>query len=495
MLRTSFKFRLTFWYAFLLTVLLSAFAFWMYQEFSRALYRDVDAKLTREVHALETSFEDYRGPVLAKLQAVLGKSPRKSPFDLPQEIKQSLSSQLKKWEKDRRLVTRNVLMIRFVTMNNELMFSNVRGWQKEIIFPDFERDSLFIEEGKSFQTIHFRGRPIRLFYYQVETPAHRRLFVIEVGDSIHELKDYLRRLLIIILISIPGAVAAACFAGWFLASRFLKPVDLMIDEARQITAAYLKRRLPRSRSGDELDRLAETLNEMMDRIEESTRAIQDFSSDISHELKTPLAIIRGEIDLALRRERSSEERAQTLRTVEGEVNELILLVDDLMLLVRSDANQLRFEKRTLSLKNLLEQVLQRFRDRAKIKKINLSFLCERDFEIQGDEVYTKRLFNNLVDNAIKFTPEGGWVKVRLLALSEQVKVEIEDNGIGIDAAMQPKVFSRFFRTDQARSYEGSGLGLNISQAIARAHEGRIELSSSPGKGTLLSVTFPIKSSQ
>ena len=130
----------------------------------------------------------------------------------------------------------------------------------------------------------------------------------------------------------------------------------MIREAHKITGANLQSRLPRTQVGDEIDRLAQTLNEMMDRIEISTKSIREFSSDVSHELKTPLAIIRGEIDLALRRSRSPETLTQTLQVIGGEVNEMIRLVDDLMLLVRSDARQLHFEKKVLSLESLLTQV-------------------------------------------------------------------------------------------------------------------------------------------
>jgi signal transduction histidine kinase len=228
----------------------------------------------------------------------------------------------------------------------------------------------------------------------------------------------------------------------------------------------------------------------MDRIESSTRSIQDFSSDISHELRTPLAIIRGEIELALRRERSTETLVQTLHVIEEEVNELIRLVDDLMLLVRSDARQLKFEKKAVSLKNVLGSVCDRFQERAQRKKVSLTTNLEDDVWMDGDELYLKRLFSNLVDNALKFTPENGKVVLTLRRDERNAHVEVVDTGMGIELEVQGKVFSRFYRAAQARSHEGSGLGLNIAKAICDGHSGRISLQSFPQQGTRVSVDFP-----
>jgi heavy metal sensor kinase len=406
------------------------------------------------------------------------------------EIQERLIKNLREWEKKNHLVARSTLLIRLLGLDNTVFLSNLKGWEREIKYPYFERDSTFMETGDSFQTIHFQRRPIRLYYHLVRFQG-RPLVIIQIGDSIYELRDTLGRLSFIILISIPGAVLAACLAGWFLARRSFRPIDHMIREANQITAAYLRKRLPRTQSQDELDRLAQTLNEMMDRIESSTRAIQEFSSDISHELKTPLAIIRGEIDLALRRSRTTQDLVQTLRVIEGEVNELIRLVDDLLLLVRSDAKQLRLEKKRMALKPLLEQVVQLFQERSQAKKISLSLSTQGDCEVDGDALYLKRLMNNLVDNAIKFTQEGGKVAVTMEVSGNSVLISVIDNGIGIEPEMQAKVFSRFVRTDQARSHEGAGLGLNIAKAICELHGGKIALESQVGKGTAVTVTIPL----
>ncbi|MBI3307403.1 MAG: HAMP domain-containing protein [Candidatus Omnitrophica bacterium] len=486
----SVKFRLTLWYAFILAVFLSVFAFLMHSELARALYRDMDKNLRLESQNLEEAILRPLGDKLKKLQnetndLFLQRRPNLISHAIPK-----LRREIEHWEKTARYLTRSTFMIRIVGLDHEVLISNLKGWQREIIFPDFERDNLFMETGTSFQTIHFHGKPIRL-YYRLVMYENRPIFIIQCGNSLQEVKSALQRLSLIILILIPIAVAASCVAGWFLAKRSFRSLDLMIREARQITAAYLKGRLPRTLTGDELDRLAATLNEMMDRLESSTRAVQEFSSDVSHELKTPLAIIRGEIDLALRKTRTPEEFTQTLTVIGEEVNELIRLVDDLMLLVRSDARQLRFEKTKISIAPLVEQVVERFQERASRKKIKLSFTNSKDMWMLGDSVYFKRLFSNLIDNAIKFTPEGGKVDVSVKSAKDQALIEISDTGIGIEPEVQQKVFSRFYRADQARSHEGAGLGLNIAKAICEEHGGTLSIASFPDRGTQVTVLFPL----
>lgn len=380
-------------------------------------------------------------------------------------------------------------MLQISDMDQVTLLSNFEGWQKDIIMPDFERDSVFMETGKSFLTIYFQRRPIRLYYERI-AGENRPLFIVQAGRPLDDVQSTLQRLAFIMFLTIPALVALACIAGWILAKRSFQPVDSMISKARGITAAYLKGRLPRTLTGDELDRLAETLNQMMDRIESSTRAIQDFSSDLSHELKTPLAIIRGEIDLALRKPRSADELKNTFKVIGEEVDELIRMVDDLMILVRSDAKQLQFVKIRVSLKEILIAVIDRFYQKAEFKQIKLKSELPEDAEIEGDTVYLKRLFSNLVDNALKFTPPKGEVRVRLLKSKQKALVEVIDNGPGIDFDVQSKVFARFYRTEHARAQEGAGLGLNIAKAIADAHNGIISINSQPQHGTTIQVSFP-----
>ncbi|HNX68776.1 MAG TPA: ATP-binding protein [Candidatus Omnitrophota bacterium] len=481
----SFKLRLTLWYASMLMVFLAGFAFLMYAELSRALYRDAERSMFGEVQNIEEG-----------LQVHLKDSQFSSlPLDgngglvFPAEVQGALTGSIRDWEKRQRRVTRSLLLVRIIGLDHSLIVSNLGGWEREIIFPDYERDSAFMETGDSYQTIHFQKNPIQLYYHLVRLSG-RPMFIIQVGKPLYEIEKTLGRLALIIAVIVPLGVGLACFAGWFLARRFLNPVERMIQQARKITAAYLKDRLPRTFTQDELDRLAETLNEMIDRLESSTRAVQEFSSNVSHEFKTPLAIIRGEIDLAFRRVRSQEDLRRTIGVIGEEVDGLIRLVDDLMILVRNDAKQLHLLKKIIPLERLLDHVVGLYQERARHEKIELVLDAREEAEVMGDEVYLKRLFTNLVDNAIKFTEEGGRVLVRQRLWGDKVVIEIEDTGIGIDPETLKKIGTRFYRADQARSREGAGLGLSIVTAICDAHQGRMSVESSLGRGSKISVELP-----
>lgn len=485
----SFKFRLTLGYAAMVTVFLAGFAFLMYAELSRVLYRDVERSMYGEAQSIEegitTSFLERKDPKFASLPKI-----EKGALALPPEFQAEVTKLIRDWEKKQRRITRSLFLVRILGLNRSLVVSNLGGWERDILFPDYERDSVLMEKGDSYQTIHFQNDPIRLFYHLVRFQG-RPFFIIQIAKPLYEIKKTLTRLGIIISFIIPLGVALACLAGWFLAKRFLSPVDQMIQQARKITAAYLKSRLPRTHTQDELDRLAETLNEMIDRLEASTRAVQEFSSNVSHEFKTPLAIIRGEIDLALRRARSQEDLQQTIGVINEEVNGLIRLVDDLMLLVRNDAKQLILQKKNLSLAPVLEQVVRLCHDRALEAGIEVALEAPRDAEVLGDEIYLKRLFTNLLDNAIKFTESQGKVTLRLgMSESGNVIVSVQDTGTGIDPKLLENLGTRFYRADQARSKEGAGLGLSIVKAICNAHHGVLRFESLPGQGTRVFVELP-----
>jgi len=258
----SFKFRLTLGYAFMMTVFLAGFAILMYTELARALYRDVERSMYAEAQSIE------RGIIVSFQERPDGKfeSPpatEKGALAFPAEFQQEVSRAIRDWERKQRRITRSLFLVRIVGLDRSLIGSNLGGWERDILFPDYERDSALMEKGDSYQTIHFQKNPIRLYYHIVPFQG-RPFFTIQIAKPLYEIEKTLTRLGLIIAVIIPLGVALACVAGWFLAKRFLRPVDEMIQQARKITAAYLKGRLPRTLTRDELDRLAETLNEMID---------------------------------------------------------------------------------------------------------------------------------------------------------------------------------------------------------------------------------------
>jgi heavy metal sensor kinase len=278
-----------------------------------------------------------------------------------------------------------------------------------------------------------------------------------------------------------------------LARKALKPVDRMTETARRISAEHLDRQVQGSGTGDELDRLARTLNEMLGRLNLAFQEIRQFSADASHELQTPLTVLKGEIEVGLRSPRKPEEYQAILRSALEETDRIARLVEGLLLLSRSDAGVLRMDRRSVDLKNLAEEVIGAVRPLAASRSVNLRVESLEPVQITGDPDHLRRLFLNLVDNGIKYTPAGGSVEVSLHKDDRWACLRIRDSGIGIAPEDQEKIFRRFYRAERARSQggSGSGLGLAIAKSIAEAHGGRIQVESAAGQGSLFTVILPL----
>ena len=317
---------------------------------------------------------------------------------------------------------------------------------------------------------------------------------VRVGMSQMGLDKTLSNFLLIMTALFPLALALAGGGGWFLAHRALLPVDRMTRAARTIGAGRLSARIELTGANDELDRLAETLNGMLTRLEAAFTEMRQFTADASHELQTPLTILRGEIEIALRSMRSPEEYVDVMRSALEEIERISLLVEGLLLLARSDAGVLKMDCKSLDLMTLLEDVLSQLSPLARVKAVLLTLGEIEPLEVSGDMVHLRRLLFNLVDNAIKYTPSGGTVKVSIGRSSEWAHLIVSDTGTGIGPEERQKVFQRFYRSPEARTgaQGGSGLGLAIAKSIAEAHGGKVELESEPGKGSTFSVYLPLE---
>jgi signal transduction histidine kinase len=243
---------------------------------------------------------------------------------------------------------------------------------------------------------------------------------------------------------------------------------------------------------DEIGQLAERFNDMLDRLEKSLADQKRFYADASHELRTPVTVIRGESEVALRGPESLESYREALQNIAAAAGQLTFLVDELLFLSRSEAGQVEYHMRPLGLMPLLREVVDLSEGLAGIKGVTLQ-LGEIPFvDVEGDHQRLRQLFLNLLDNAIKYTPAGGHVAVTGIVRSDEMVVEVADTGIGMAAEEVPRVFERFYRGEIAKSARagGTGLGLSIANSIARAHGGRIDVDSETGKGTRIAVTLP-----
>jgi heavy metal sensor kinase len=247
---------------------------------------------------------------------------------------------------------------------------------------------------------------------------------------------------------------------------------------------------------DELDRLAKTLNDMLARLEEAFLQVRQFSADASHELQTPLTILKGELEVALRSPRSPEEYRQVLTSGLEEIDRIIRLVEGLLLLSRADSGVLRMDHQPVALEDLLKEVYDHIRVLAEKQSIDISLGPVLPVAVHGDYEHLRRLVLNLVDNAIKYTPSGGRVALSCGADDDEwARITVSDTGVGLSPENQERVFQRFYRAEPARSKEGegTGLGLCIARSIAEAHRGRIEVVSLPDQGATFSVFLPITS--
>ena len=321
-------------------------------------------------------------------------------------------------------------------------------------------------------------------------------YTLVVLQSLHPQHEMLEDIRNTFLWAIPVALLVASLGGYVLARKSLAPVAAMATQARGMGAANLHARLAVLNPRDELGELAVTFNQLLERLEESFERQKRFMADASHELRTPVAILHGETEVTLSRaDRSPEEYRETLGILKDESQRLARIVEDLFTLTRADAGQYPLQLQSVYLDELAADVLRRSRSLATAKKITLSAAIEPELPIEADEALLRRMLLNLLDNAIKYTPEGGQISLECRRQGDDYTLSVNDTGTGIPAELQARIFERFFRADKARSRAegdsaGAGLGLSIARWIAEAHHGCLELTKSDSTGTTFTAWLP-----
>ena len=316
--------------------------------------------------------------------------------------------------------------------------------------------------------------------------------LVQVAMPLRRTHQTLLRYVETLLVLVPLGVVLSAVGGWLLARRALRPVDRMSQSALRISAEDLSRRLERRGTQDEIDRLADTLNAMLARLQAAFAEMQRFTADAAHELRTPLTALRGGIEVALRAERSPDEYRRVLASSIEEVDQLIRLAEDLLLLSRSTVG-LSAARQPVDLEPLCLEALELGVRLAKGKGVNVSMGATAPVVVQGDAGALRRALLNLVDNAVKYTPAGGSVVISLGRAGQSVALVVEDSGIGIDPADATRIFEPFVRLDAGRSRDtgGSGLGLAIARSIVLAHGGTLEVQSRPDGGSRFTIALPV----
>jgi len=480
----SIRFKASILYTTLLCVILVAFSGIIYSVTRHALYRNLDERLVIKANQIVNIINSYEAlrrsesPPQQLINLFLG---------IPDRTRLIIDDM---WRSDVRALN---LKDDYIHIRNAAGETVIRSGNFEGAVAAVFREQLPYSHTHAVYRNIGGGERLRAVSLPF-TYGQKHLFVIQVGTPLDSVTDILHRLLVFIGLGILCILGLTSFLGSFFARRILRPVLKVSDIADDISHKDLNMRIPEIEVDAEMQRLIRSFNSMIARLEKSFKHVNEFSSHVAHELKTPLAIIRGEIELALSENREPDEYRRVLETSLEETDRLIRIARDLLLLARLDYNPDIFRFESLDLGEYLSEIHEHGRVLAMEKEIDtLLALPPEAIRVNGDPAHLRRLFFNLITNAIRYTPPGGRVEIALALRDRQVHVAVTDTGIGIAQDQLERIFDTFHRVPGkgAEAEPGTGLGLSIARAIARAHQGEITVASTPGKGSVFTVILPL----
>jgi heavy metal sensor kinase len=351
---------------------------------------------------------------------------------------------------------------------------NVPEWRR---LPNSDGEQFLIRSGIVYDRVH------KLPYY------------VAIGKSLERDNRTLHDFTLIFVGVIPGALLLGSLMGWFMAGRALTPVLSVAQTAQRISGSNLSLRIPTRQAGDELDYLILTFNRMIEGLEASFQQIKQFSTDVSHELRTPITGIRGQLEVALFTAKTTDQYREAMFNALQDIDRLSQIVRALLLLSQAESGQLALQKSRLNLCGIVEDLVEQFQIPAEAAGVQLTADVPDECYAGIDRVQIERMITNLLSNALKFTPEKGNVCVRLRSAEDRVEIIVEDTGRGIPTEYLPHIFDRFYRVPGSGTApgpeQGLGLGLSFVAWIVKAHDGKIDVESAPGKGTRFTITLPV----
>ena len=461
----SLRFRLTAWYAGLLAGALLVFGVSVYLGLERYLYWNLHRTLAAEGRTIGTE--------------LLSQLPVKSTRWLATEINEDYAPEA------------NDRFIRVIQEGKGVVY--LSGAPKDGFFePEQLPWPVEHERNGSRQIQVARGHHLQVDSIEFITPDGSR-FLVESGLPDDPIVLVLHGLLLTLGIYTPLIVSLAVVGGYWLMRRSLQPVDEITKRAEGITSTNLSERLPVIRTGDELERLSVSLNRMIERLDYAFQHINRFSADASHELRTPLTILQLELEGIMNGHRFNPALTDQIGSALEETHRMSQIVEKLLAISRLDAGEVKMEKSRLDLGELAASLTEQMRLLAEEKNIVLGSRVADGIYVEGDRSRLQQVIVNLIDNAIKYTPDGGLVTIGVCRDGDRAVLEVSDNGVGIPAHALPHVFERFYRADKARSRKsgGAGLGLSIVKAICAAHGAEIRIVSQEGQGSCVSVELPL----
>lgn len=454
-IQLSFRTRLVLWYNVVLAIVLMFFSTVLYISLSQSLYQELD-------NALEASGEIVIQTIrISRDLTISGDAIRKLPADAA------------------------------VSVFSRSGRSYVRLNGSELLQPTPQMTQS-VESGRPIlSTEIIRGERWRIYtrpvYRSGEVAA-----VVEIGQPMTEIERTLQARLLVFVFTIPISLVLTTGGAIFLSSRAVAPIARIVQTVRTIQAGDLSQRVAGPSEADELGRLVQTFNAMLDRLEAAFRRERQFTGDAAHELRTPLAVIKNQIDVMLERDRSTEEYRESLISIGEDVDRMTVLLTRLLDLARSEESPHGAARAPVDLGQLAAEIVEGFQLLAEERGITLQASISGPVIVDGDAARLSQILTNLLDNAVSYTPSGGHIEVRAYTEGPTAKVAVIDDGVGIAPEHLPHLFDRFYRVDRARARaEGHyGLGLALGAAIAREHDGRIDVQSAPGKGSHFTFRVP-----
>jgi heavy metal sensor kinase len=461
----SIRFTLTLWYSVTLAVILVLFCAGIYFSFRQQIYREIDRELLTIAEALASpTLDPFRDTAPSVFDQVL------EDFIGPKGTGKFIQ------------ILDGAGAVKSGSKN-----------LNEVPSPVFKTDLHAASRGKVVYATRSGadGGSFRSVALPVFTDG-RLSQIIQVGTSLHDEIEDLNRILLVFFVSIPLSLLLLGAGGWFLAGRALKPVEFITRSARRITAENLGLRLVVANPRDEIGRLAETFNATLARLEDSFARTRRFSVDVSHELRTPLTILQGNTEIGLKWAKEPDEFRSIMQSNLDEIHQMSAIVEHLLELSRADEGKLALVMEEVELSALLRELVQQAQPLTEEKGVALSCIGT-GLLVHGDRKRLRRLFGTLLDNAVRYTPAGGDIRVSLEDSAGWAKISVRDSGVGISKADLPRIFDRFYRVDEARNraHGGSGLGLSLAKSFAEAHGGEITVESTPGEGSVFVVSLPL----
>ncbi len=458
-LRNTLAFRLTLWYAGIFTAS-SCVAFLLFYTLITAVIRDrTDQELLSQVSKFSVLLSAEGAQAVAN-DAVL----------------QAQAAGVRK------------VFFRLLGQNGQVFSSSNMSYWKEIGINKAAIERLLKDRGSVLETIVVPGRKdkVRILYAMLSPRI-----IVQVGQAMESHTRFLDAFKGIFIVTTGFLIVLATGVGWFMARRSVSGIEAITRTAQKISGGTLQERVPVKTRGDEIDQLATTFNRMLDRIQALLTEIREMSDNIAHDLRSPITRIRGIAEVTLTTGKSLGEYEGMAASTIDECDRLLDMINTMLLISKTESGVATFSREEIDMERLIREACELFHPIAEDKGVNLHCQVPEGSRLLGDARMTQRMFSNLLDNAVKYTPSGGEVSVSVSENAQQeLIVSVKDTGIGISPSDLPRIFDRFYRCDESRSEAGIGLGLSLARAIARAHGGDITVVSTLSGGSTFTVALP-----